>query len=286
LEPGSGAEVKVMISGPIDVNGVLYTISTQANLTITGGADRYIVYLSGSGDSLTPTLLAQGSEVFDNSKNARYYSGYRVLNWIVDYDGADVVVSRWLDIKQNAIILNDLIIGNDLIVENDLIVDGNYTEPLKVTDTTASSSKDTGCGIFQGGIGVEEDIYAGADIRAGDDIIAGDNISAGDNITAGKYLDAGLGRLPTGFYHSASATENSVFDAISSSIPNINDEVIVNGGRVSASGLLFIISKIVKTASNQITLYGVTFNGSSGSATTLIFTDGDTGSTFDISIAW
>lgn len=138
IEAGAGPQVKCKISGPVDVNGVLYVITSQVNLTITGGADRYYIYLEGSGNSLSPKLTTD-SGTFSNNKNARYTAaGYRILNWIIDYDGADVYVHKWLQPNEdidlniyNAEIDNDLDIGGDLDIRGDLSIDwGGSVTPI------------------------------------------------------------------------------------------------------------------------------------------------------------
>src|SRR4030042_3868592 len=88
IEGGAG-QVTLKISGPVDVNGVLYAITADAVLAIGGGAGRYVVYLDGVGNLLTPTLEAVGViGTFDPTKNARYTAGGRgILNWLSNYTG-------------------------------------------------------------------------------------------------------------------------------------------------------------------------------------------------------
>lgn len=120
------SQVDVEISGPVDVNGVLYSITTQATLTlsVTG---RYCVYLNGSGDYLTPTLVLLSSTAFDDTKNARYYSGYRVLNWIIDFNSVtpETKVYRLVNANRTGIYANKMVVDDDLIVEDDLNVGGD-----------------------------------------------------------------------------------------------------------------------------------------------------------------
>lgn len=91
---GDGA-CYVEISGPVDVNGVLYSCNAKATLT-PPSAGNYYIYLSGSGSNLTP-VIGTDPGTFDASKNARYTTGgYRVLNWRIYYDGTTCYVARWL----------------------------------------------------------------------------------------------------------------------------------------------------------------------------------------------
>jgi len=91
---GGVGTVTVEISGPVDVNGVMYDIKSQTILT-PPSAGRYYITLQGAGPQyLTPTL-GTSAGTFDPLKNARYDgSGYRVLNWVVYFDGTDCYASR------------------------------------------------------------------------------------------------------------------------------------------------------------------------------------------------
>ena len=93
---GGVGTVTVEISGPVDVNGVLYDIKTQTVLT-PPSAGRYYITLQGAGPQyLTPTL-GTSAGTFDPLKNARYdVSNYRVLNWVIYFDGTDCYASRLL----------------------------------------------------------------------------------------------------------------------------------------------------------------------------------------------
>jgi hypothetical protein len=91
----SGLSAILKTGGPVDVNGVLYSIVDDATLTppVTG---RYFIRLAGTGDNLTPELTTSAG-TFDPVKNARYDGdGYRLLNWIVYSDGAAAYISRLL----------------------------------------------------------------------------------------------------------------------------------------------------------------------------------------------
>ena len=91
---GGVGTVTVEISGPVDVNGVLYNIKSQTVLT-PPSAGRYYITLQGAGPQyLTPTL-GTSAGTFNPLKNARYdASNCRVLNWVIYYDGTTVYASR------------------------------------------------------------------------------------------------------------------------------------------------------------------------------------------------
>ncbi len=91
---GGTGECTLEISGPVDVNGESYTCNAQVTFTLTT-AGKYYIHLSGSGANLTPTIGA-GANTFDADKNARYTDTgtYRVLNWVIYYDGTTAYVHR------------------------------------------------------------------------------------------------------------------------------------------------------------------------------------------------
>jgi hypothetical protein len=94
---GGAAQVTCLISGPVDVNGVLYTIKTEAILALTT-AGRWYIYLETGGDVsyLTPTLTDDPG-AYDETKFARYTSANkRILNWLIDFDGTTARVTRWV----------------------------------------------------------------------------------------------------------------------------------------------------------------------------------------------
>jgi hypothetical protein len=113
IEGGAG-QVTVKISGPVDVNGVLYAITADAVLAIGGGAGNYIVYLDGVGNLLTPTITATPGD-FDPTKNAHYTAGgKRILDWLIQYDGATAKAFK---------------IGRDNF-EDKLVANGTWTAPF------------------------------------------------------------------------------------------------------------------------------------------------------------
>ena len=89
----SATQVTLPIGGPVDVNGVSYSITTNAVLTLSAADTDYYIHLVGTGTNLTPTL-STSSGTFDASKNARYNtSSERVLDWVVRRDSITSVLS-------------------------------------------------------------------------------------------------------------------------------------------------------------------------------------------------
>jgi hypothetical protein len=119
---GGAGGVTVQISGPVDVNGVLYAITSAASLACPA-AGKYIVYLDGTTGTLTPTLSTTLG-TFDDSKNARYTAGgKRILNWLIFYDGTTAYVNRWVTPESD----NNTIIDLDTQPEEWITSSGTWT---------------------------------------------------------------------------------------------------------------------------------------------------------------
>lgn len=125
-----GVSVTLQISGPIDVNGVMYSIKSAVAFNLST-AGRYFISLNGAGPAtLTPTLSTD-SGTFDALKNARYNgSGYRVLNWCLDSDGvnveASVLITPYAEVNGEAI---NSIPNLDAQPETYITVAGTWTAP-------------------------------------------------------------------------------------------------------------------------------------------------------------
>ena len=181
IEGGVG-EITIKISGPIDVNGVLYSIASEAVLALSGGAANYVVYLDGTGVTLTPTLTTTPGS-FDSTKNAHYTAGgKRILNWMIQWDGVNARVYK---------------LGQDQW-EDTLTANGTWTAMFSkvyeiwVTgkggnggDATVTGSNDTAGAGGGAGLTGKKKIY----IKAGDEwtsvfsAISGGNTSISDGAT-------------------------------------------------------------------------------------------------------
>jgi hypothetical protein len=93
----SGGDAIVKVSGPIDFNGLLYSVKSEVTLT-PGANGRYWIYLKDDGQApqyYTPALT-QTAPVFDASKNAHYLpTGERVLNTSIFRSGGVVELSYY-----------------------------------------------------------------------------------------------------------------------------------------------------------------------------------------------
>jgi hypothetical protein len=111
---GGVGQCTVKISGPVDVNDVLYSIASDAVLTPALGVGNYLIYLDGAGNNLTPTLTMTPGD-FDETKNAHYTAGgKRILNWLVKYDGTNCRAYK---------------LGRDLF-EDVLVANGTWVAPF------------------------------------------------------------------------------------------------------------------------------------------------------------
>ena len=88
------------------------------------------------------------------------------------------------------------------------------------------------------------------------------------------------GRCPTNKIHGDGVTANEIFDAIQTTIPNNDDEIIVSGSIV-VSPTFAIVSYAKRVSSTTVTFYCVTSSG----VVTFTVADGGVG-TFDVSLAW
>ena len=113
---GGVGTVTVEISGPVDVNGVLYDVKSQTILT-PPSAGRYYITLQGAGPQyLTPTL-GTSAGTFDPLKNARYdSSGYRVLNWVIYFDGTTCYANRLLTPENEHTEIKDLDVPEETFI--------------------------------------------------------------------------------------------------------------------------------------------------------------------------
>ena len=91
------------------------------------------------------------------------------------------------------------------------------------------------------------------------------------------YLTAG--RKPSGTIHTATATEEQLFELMKGHIPATNDTLCVHG---YCNG--YVVSRAIRTSSTEISFSG--YRVSDGAISTFTITDGDTSPTFATSMTW
>lgn len=91
---GGAGKCTLKVSGPVDVNGVLYTIDSEVEFALSI-AGEYIIYLEDSiAGHLTPKITSQPG-LFVADKNAHYTTdGYRILNWLIQYNGTNAIAYK------------------------------------------------------------------------------------------------------------------------------------------------------------------------------------------------
>ena len=89
------------------------------------------------------------------------------------------------------------------------------------------------------------------------------------------------GRVPAGTIHGATITQDAIFHALDSSIPNTNDEIIISGGADIGTTGPIVFSRAVRSGGSSIALY-YWGDGLGGSMSVI---DG-TMTTVAISLAW
>lgn len=231
---GGTGECTLKLSGPVDVNGTLYTINSDVTFTLTTpGA--YYIHLSGTGDNLTPTigLTTTYPHTFDADKNARYTDtgSYRVLNWVIYYDGTTAYAHRIITPENTKTELGDL----DTFEETWITSNGNWTAKRSKYYT-----------IYVTGSGGD-----GGSVSNGTNQVGGGG-GAGATVIKRIWIDAGDVWTAT-----FSATENqfTVFTDGSNSISAENGN---NGVSNSTGGALG------GQGGNSGTLYDILIDGGSG----------------------
>lgn len=135
----------------------------------------------------------------------------------------------------------------------------------------------TGSAVFDGDVTIDGSI----DVPTGSATI-GLNLTVDGDATVENQLIGLQGRTPTNSIHASGIPSNTVFDAIASSIPNTNDQIIVSGA-IEAGGTVRIIARARRINSTTVRFYSVT---DAGAINTIDAIDGDTLTSWDVSISW
>lgn len=204
VEGGAG-QCTALISGPIDVNGVLYTIKAETVL-VPVSAGRWYIYLEagGSVSYLTPTLTDDPG-AYDETKFARYTSGgKRILNWLIDYDGTTCRVSPWKtpEYSGNQNYLPDL----DSQPETWITASGTWVAPRSKYYTIWMTAKGEGGGSGTSGGASSSTGFIRAFIEAGtvltavfSSLYSGYATLVGGDISLSVLNGGGPDIAPTGF---------------------------------------------------------------------------------------
>lgn len=194
---GGVGTVTVEISGPVDVNGVLYDIKSQTVLTPTS-AGRYYITLQGAGPQyLTPTLseVTAGYAYWSALKNAYYTVGdeYRVLDWLVDFDGTDCRVYRRGESRPEIMVLSSGI----------FVAPWSQFYSIEMCGRGGNGGSGSNSGILysagggggSGSWGILENVF----LSIGHSLTASFSSSSGGNITFADGIDISLS-VQNGYY--------------------------------------------------------------------------------------
>lgn len=185
--------IKIPIGGPVDVNGVLFSLASIATLTIPLADTDYYIYLEAGStvDYLTPKLTTNAG-TFSASKNARYTaSNERILNWVVRRDASASYVYKMLDV-QNVLVLSDqgLRTLNNVTFGDITGEDGTFSSvfsPLVTGNSVVSNSSLSALGIST----LTGAVFANNNLSVAGDLSVSGNILPDTTPTSGSYAIAG-----------------------------------------------------------------------------------------------
>jgi hypothetical protein len=159
---------------------------------------------------------------------------------------------------------------------------GTSAGDIVISNTTESTTKDTGALIVEGGVGVEKNLYVGGNLSITGNYLGNVNLSTG-------YITTAKGRWPTGSIEGSAITENTIFDTLSPYISSTDNEMIISGGYSDGSpALMWTFNRAKRINATQIYLYGVWINHTAGTTGDGYYTiDDGSGSTLShFSISW
>ena len=139
-----------------------------------------------------------------------------------------------------------------------------------------------------GGVAIgRSECDAGYDLHVDDDVLIGGSIKVSGSFAEGIRV-GNDGGYDVGtnirYIHASSEDGNDIFDKLDGFIPGTNDMILCTGEvEATATGDNIVVARLFKQSSTEIRAYGM-LNGSTPSY--LSFVDGDTTTTFDLSIAW
>ena len=129
-----GGDVVIAISGPIDVDGLPFSVTSEITLSPDASGTYYIKVVDGSTTTQKSLELTTDAPVWDAAKNALYDDDdSRVLNWICLYDGTDTTVYRTIPSSNNKIYSNGF-------ASNAVIYSGTKEESSTISCGTGSTS--------------------------------------------------------------------------------------------------------------------------------------------------
>lgn len=233
------------VSGSNVVKGALFNIGgdmfyCDADTAISGTPSDY-VKLVVSGSTATPSFVASLSGVAWNSA----YNGY--------YNGVDLYVFD--EVKA---VLAGAIAGYNTAMG--ALFETVIDQGVKSTDNVDFVTVNTGQG--------DNELY-----RMNQDVRDIDNVRFSNMFYRSKRLeDPAIG---VNFWHSNTGDENTIFDLLTSFIPQTGDIMLITGViGTQATGTEMAVSRAERTSSTLITIYGFYVNKVSNFPSTRVNTNG------------
>ena len=109
-------EIVIPPSGPIDVNGLPFSVSSEVRLSNPGAGTWYIRVIDGADATQKSLEFTSSKGTWDASKNALYdTSGNRVLNWVFESVNGSQDIYRLMPID---VVTNRPVFTNGFLFEN------------------------------------------------------------------------------------------------------------------------------------------------------------------------
>jgi len=109
-------EIILEVSGVIDENGLPFVCTTELNLAFPAPGVYYIALIAGSDTTHRSAELTLDPGTWDETKNGYYnISGFRVLDWEIEYGGAEPNIYRRLQTsEEKGLKIKDFKIGETI----------------------------------------------------------------------------------------------------------------------------------------------------------------------------
>lgn len=120
-----GDEIVIEPSGPIDDNGLPFSVDSQITFANPGAGTWYLRVIPGSTSLLRSIDIVSTQGTWDGSKNGLYDGNpYRILNWVIEGGSGTATVAKLLPF--NFTVGNDLDVVDKITYNRRLITSDNY----------------------------------------------------------------------------------------------------------------------------------------------------------------
>jgi len=177
-----GVTGQTTLTGLLDANGGAeidnIRIGVLSNNTIDTSTGELILDSNSGTVTVNDDLLVNGnSTVRGTGKNFKVQDGSNNDKFTIASNTGNTVIEGTLNVKGNTTL-------GDTAASDSVTINGS----VLITNTTQSTSKDTGCLVLEGGLGVEKNVHIGGTLNVTSSSTFNGNINAGSNtITAGTF---------------------------------------------------------------------------------------------------